>query len=309
MLKDTRFALAIVLALVAAGCGGAGGAASAVTSRLNITPAAGYNGTTAPLETGNAATVSQNGHTIATVSSGGRTLVVNMVATEIHAGDTFDIGADGTTAVYTEVKSRDDQTFTWVGTGGRVTIDAVTGATQATIDVSGVNFQADGTIDVNPALGSFTLNGHVNGIPISGGGGIGGQATLSFSSPTNTNADLSPFDGAVIAYAEVQSNGTLAATVGTGDNLRVLSVILSQNAAAGDVVNVGDPLNGKIAVTFSQGASAQAKVWVGSSGAVKVVSRTATTAKVQFTNVKFVAPDQGSATGSFVLNGSLARRP
>jgi hypothetical protein len=300
-------ALVLASVLGLAGCGGGGAGSDAITSRLNVIAGANFNGSTSSLETGNASTVVQNGHTIATVSSGGRTLRLDIPVAEIHAGDTFDVGADGTTAVYTEVRSRDSQTYTWIGSSGRITINATTDGVHADIDVTGVNFVADVQIEANPAQGSFTLAGNVNGIPISGGGGIGGQASLTFSNPQGTNADLSSFSVATIAYAQVQGNGTLAATTGTGESRRVLNVVLTQNAEVGDVVDLSDALNGKAQVTFGQGTTQNPRLWTAHAGTVKIVGRTATTAKVQFTNVVFNSTS-GEATGSFTLNGILARR-
>jgi len=304
-------AFATLVALCAAGCGGSGDTSVGVgaSSQVTVTPGASYNGSPDVFKGGLTTSTTTGGNTVVTLTQGSRTLALTLPGTSLSVGDSFRIGLDGALAAYTEVKTRDTDVYTWAAISGRITVTDTTSGSTAGLQLDNLKLQAAVIVEGNLAAGSLTMNGKVAGVKISGGGGIGGTANLSFSGQTETNADTSALSNPTIAYAEANGVGSLVAKAGSGDAQRIVGVVLSADATSGTTVTFGQDLTlGQ--VTFTQGTGTNAKIWTASSGSMNIVSRTGTRAKVQFINAKFTnpAPDTNTSTGSFVLNGTISRQ-
>lgn len=304
-------AFATLVALFATGCGGSGDTSVGVgaNSQVTVTPGASYNGSSDVFKGGVTSSTATGGNTVVTLTQGSRTLVITLPGTSLSVGDSFRIGLDGALAAYTEVKTRATDVYTWAAISGRVTVTDTTSGSTAGLQLDNLKLQAAVIVEGNLAAGSLTLNGKVAGVKISGGGGIGGTANLSFSDQIDTNADTSALSNPTIVYAVADNVGSLVAKVGSGDTFRVVGVLLNADAAAGTTITFGQDLSLGQA-TFTQGTGGTAKVWTATSGSMNIISRTGTQAKVQFINTKFTnpAPQANTATGSFVLNGTISRQ-
>ncbi len=164
-------ALLLGLALTSAGCGGSGtrgGVASA--GRFAVTPAAAYNGETAPLvATGTVAASGASG-SIFTFVSGIRTLTLEIPTLRperFPAGGAVFTLATGpsapATALYRqEVPASPGNAAIWNATGGTLTVAASGDRLVATL--AGATFSPV-ALPQNPAAGTFALAGSADARP------------------------------------------------------------------------------------------------------------------------------------------------
>lgn len=311
VMRRALLALGLLAAAFLAGCGGSSGGTPIVPagSLLEVTENEGYNGSTAPIEGGSTTTTQADGHTFVTYSKGVRTVNADLPTASISDGQSFPIGGEGGAVVtVTEVQNRDSVALTWVGTSGSVTVHIDPTDQTATIELHSATFQGDATIEGNLADGSFTLVGNVLGVEFSGGGNVGGVSDLVFSQVSNLNASIASLNAGLVVYAHVENYGVLTVSTGTASNGRILSVNLRPTAVAGDQITLNGALNSKASITFAAGNGNPAKVWLAKSGTLKILARSASTAKVELVNAAFSNPSPqtgNAATGTFTLNGTL----
>ena len=89
----------------------------------------------------------------------------------------------------------------------------------------------------------------------------------------------------------------------------MFNITIGSAVAQGETVAF-QTLGGKIFATYTEGTAADAtKVWVATSGSMKLVTRSGGRVKVEFINAKFVpnTAATNTATGSFVLNGTIEK--
>lgn len=187
-----------------------------------------------------------------------------------------------------------------VGTDGTVNVSG-TDSGSGLFSVTGTLGATGGTLNIGAGgqIYTGTLSTNIGG----GGGGAGGAITLG--SGSGTNADLSNFPtNPLIFMSTVGDSSSIVASPPGGGNARTLLLLLGPNATPGESITyTGDPLEVN---TLSYGEGT-VKMWRAVSGTVKVNARTASTFELLFTNVRFEADSDTSATGSFVLNGTLSK--
>ncbi|MGV3618453.1 MAG: hypothetical protein ACO1SV_24280 [Fimbriimonas sp.] len=304
-----RFAFGLLVSVILAGCGGGGGGTTfpVEETQLNLAAGTGYNGSSSPITGGTAITTTVNGRTVATLTRGSRTLRIELPTLAVAGGQTFAIGGEGgARVILTEVQDRIPVSLTWIGKDGAISIDADTSHSTAEIQLHSATFEGDLTIEGNLADGTFTLEGRVLGTNLTGGGRVGGSGNLGFSSSTNVNASTNALRNGLVVYSHVNGYANLTFVTGFGNDTRVVNVSLLPGVEAGDEFSLTNPLNENGFVTFSAGDGDPAKIWFATGGTLRVTARTATDARVEFSNVTFARPNVGSAntaTGTFTLNG------
>lgn len=297
-----------LLALAVAGCGGNHGSLPNVptNSQLTFTATGTYNGTSSQLNAGNATTTEVGGNTVVRVATGGRVLEATIPTTTIHAGDTFTIGGEGGAgATYTETRDR-ATTYSWIANSGTLTFSTTTdGATVATVEIDGMTFVADATIEGNPATGGFTMRGFLGGVPIDISGGIGGSVEMIFSNTTGTQVDGSAMTTGTVTYTASEGLGyTLVATGGTATSTRVFTFYTPPLTSVGveyDLMGHGSN-NGYVTYAQSDGGAE----WIATGGKMKILERSLTTMTVQLIGATF-APANAGTNGTFTVNGTVSR--
>jgi len=305
--KKIVLALALLSAVISAGCAGThGGLPTGETTQLTFSGEAAYNGSTLKLNAGNATTVEMGGVTIVTSTSVNRSLKIIVPTTTVMAGDTFTLGAGGASAVYTETKDRDTVVYSWVANSGTLTFTTdADGAIVATVDIDGAHFVVDGTVEGNPATGSFTLTGFVGGVPIDVHGGTGGTTELIFSSVSGASiVSTAITDGTVTYTASATLGNTLVATEGTGASTRKFTFYSGPATPVGTDFDLTGFGNNNGYCTYEQGDGSLK--WVATGGKMKILERSSTTMTVQLTNATFVSGGAGTS-GTFTVNGVVSR--
>lgn len=303
-------ALSLLTLLVLIGCGGSGtgGPGLPPTSELTLSGSGTYNGSGAPVE-GYPGTQIADGHTVVTLGDSLRTLRLDLPTPSLTDGQTFVIGGEGgATARLTETRDRDPVSLTWVGTDGSVTVRVDPNGQVATVQLHSATFEGDATIEGNLADGSFTLQGNLLGVEFSGGGNVGGDADLAFSQVTNVNASTTSLNAGLVVYVHVEEYALLTVSTGSTSNGRILSVNLRPTAKAGDEITLNGALNSKASVTFAAGNGNPAKVWLAKSGTLRILERSASSARVELINAAFSNPSPqtgNAATGTFTLGGTI----
>jgi len=307
--RKLALALGVLSAIVATGCGGNTGGLPIVPTetKLTVTGNATFNGNKAVLNAGNATTAEVAGTTVITTTSGTRTLTVTVPNTMIHAGDTFAIGGEGgASATYTETKARDVAVYAWVANSGTLTFTTASdGAIVATVDIDGMTFVVDGTIEGNPATGSFTLTGFVGGVPVHVSGGTGGTVEMIFSAATGGVVNSTAMTTGTVTYTASDALGnTLVATAGTGVSTRKFTFYAAPFTAVGTDFDLTGHGSNFGYCTYNQGGGDLE--WIATGGKMKIVEKSVTTMTVQLTNATFVAGNAGTA-GTFTVNGTVSR--
>lgn len=183
----------------------------------------------------------------------------------------------------------------------------------------------DGTINITgtdsgSGAGNFTVGGKINSggsgtLNISAGGSTytaaisasssGNTGALTFSNGSGTNADLSAYPAnPFILTSSVGDSMSIVVAPPGGGNARTFTLMLGSTATPGTTFTYGSVASTFNVMLYGEGTT---KSWRATSGTATVVSRTATTFELRFTNVNLVAESDTSATGSFTLNGTLKK--
>jgi hypothetical protein len=292
------------LMLLACGGGGVGGPGLPPEDEIAVIGGEGFNGSDAPLRS-NASATTVDGRLIVNFGSSVRMLRVSLPTPTVTDGQTFAIGGEGGATVrFFEAQDRNPVTHTWIGTQGSVTVRVNPRTQLATLELHAAQFQADATVEGNLANGSFSIDGNLLGISFAGGGNVGGEATLAFTAVNNVNAITTSIDTSNVLYAYVESHALLA----TSSNERLLSVNLLPSAQAGDEIALTGASNPKASVVFAAGNGNPAKIWLAKGGTLRILTRSATQARVELINATFQNPTPqtgNAARGTFTLNGVI----
>lgn len=179
---------------------------------------------------------------------------------------------------------------------------AIVTATAALLAGCGGGTGGATAINTGAALGS-TGNGAngVSGVRFSASNGVGSSADLSLF-PASTMVDY---------ILSTTNLAQLTATTGSSAaGRRALAVRVDGPVAVGQSVslNVG---NDATALFYSEGSGDSGETWQASSGTVKLLSRSATGARVEITNAH-LEPAGGiqfnSAVGSFDLSATIEKK-
>lgn len=173
-----------------------------------------------------------------------------------------------------------------------------------TFDVTG-NLPADGN-----GTGSVTVTAGGESYTSTIGVSVGtGSGSITFSNLNGTSISGAPFpSNPYVILSTVSAGSAILAIPSATDSSRSIGATVSSTVPVGQPVTLNGGSNAEALAIFSAGDSENRKNWIGTSGTITVVSRSATSLEVKFTNVKFepnVNDEPG--TGSFVVNGTIKK--
>ncbi len=166
MRKPIHSMASLLALLVLAGCGGSHHhSSSSDVTNIVLTTGEGYNGSSSNLTGTPMATGVNTGIDIELVD-GSRVFDVTLPLSLVSAGSVITPGTSGVSFAYTETTAGTDGTLekAWSATAGSVTITSIPNG-KANATVSGLQFSPT-TLAGNNAVGSFTANGKIVGIPV-----------------------------------------------------------------------------------------------------------------------------------------------
>lgn len=280
----SRFALlAVAASLLAAGCGGSG---SNPTSVPTTNAYAGSYESTLTLDHGKRGDLAL---TVTDTGSASGTLTVS--AGSALTRDPFEF-ATGLITVTGKVNS--DGTFSFGGN-----------------DPTGGHFDVTGNLPANGnGTGSITVTAGGETYTSTIGVSIGtGSGSITFSAIQGANIAGTPFpSNPYVFVSNVPAGTAVMAIPSASDGSRVVGATVIADLPIGEPIPITGKANTQALATYIEGPQDDMKRWVGTSGSLTIVSRTATTIEIKFNSVKF-EPNKtdNPGTGTFVINGTIKK--